>query len=98
MTTMMESLIIDPDDDNDGILDVCINIDTNGDGLNDYTRSNLTAPFQTPGGDTDSIPGIDCELDYDYDMDDDRLRFIDQNYNAIPDWLDADMGWYHFTR
>jgi len=82
----------DPDDDNDGILDVCINIDTNGDGLNDYTGSNSTAPFQTPGEDTDSIPGIDCELDYDYDMDDDRLRFIDQNYNAIPDWLDADMG------
>ena len=31
----------DPDDDNDGIPDVCTNIDTNGDGLNDYTMSNL---------------------------------------------------------
>ncbi|MBT7638246.1 MAG: DUF4129 domain-containing protein [Euryarchaeota archaeon] len=82
----------DPDDDNDGIPDVCTNVDTNGDGLNDYTRSNLTAPFQTPGADTDSISGIDCEIDYDYDQDDDRLRFLDQNYNAVPDWLDADMG------
>ncbi|MCS5533026.1 MAG: hypothetical protein NZ736_02065 [Candidatus Poseidoniaceae archaeon] len=82
----------DPDDDNDGIQDVCTNIDINGDGLNDYTMSNLSAPFQTPGADTDSIPGIDCEIDYDYDQDDDRLRFLDQNYNAVPDWLDPDMG------
>ena len=82
----------DPDDDNDGIPDVCTNVDTNGDGLNDYTRSNLTAPFQTPGADTDSISGIDCEIDYDNDQDDDRLRFLDQNYNAVPDWLDPDMG------
>ena len=82
----------DPDDDNDGIPDVCTNVDINGDGLNDYTRSNLTAPFQTPGADTDSISGIDCEIDYDNDQDDDRLRFLDQNYNAVPDWLDPDMG------
>ncbi len=81
----------DPDDDNDGIPDVCWNIDMNGDGLNDYTGVNST-PYQTPGADTDNIPGIDCEMDYDADLDDDRFRAFDQNYNAIWDWLDADMG------
>ena len=81
----------DPDDDNDGIPDTCTNIDTNGDGLNDYTGINST-PYQTPGSDTDNIPGHDCEMDYDADLDDDRFRAFDQNYNAIWDWLDADMG------
>ena len=51
-----------------------------------------TVNFQTPGGDTDGIAGIDCEMDYDQDLDDDRLRPFDQNYNAIYDWLDLDMG------
>ena len=37
----------DPDDDNDGIPDVCWNIDTNGDGLNDYTGQD-SSPYQTP--------------------------------------------------
>ncbi len=81
----------DPDDDNDGIPDTCMNLDINGDMLNDFTRVNST-PYQTPGGDTDGIPGIDCEMDYDQDLDDDRLRPFDQNYNAIYDWLDLDMG------
>ena len=81
----------DPDDDNDGIADTCSNIDGNGDMLNDYTRAN-SSPYQTPGGDTDGIAGIDCEMDYDQDLDDDRLRPFDQNYNAIYDWLDTDMG------
>ena len=81
----------DPDDDNDGIPDVCWNIDTNEDGLNDYTGLNST-PYQTPGADTDGVAGIDCEIDYDGDLDDDRFRAIDQNYNAIWDWLDPDMG------
>ena len=34
----------------------------------------------------------DCEIDYDQDLDDDRLRPFDQNYNSIYDWLDPDMG------
>ena len=82
----------DPDDDNDGIPDVCVVVDNNGDGLNDYTRANDTGAYQTPGGDTDGVAGLDCEIDYDSDLDDDRLRPFDQNYNAIYDWLDTDMG------
>ena len=35
---------------------------------------------------------MDCELDYDADLDDDRFRPFDQNYNAIWDWLDPEMG------
>ena len=81
----------DPDDDNDGIPDVCWNIDTNGDGLNDYTGQD-SSPYQTPGADTDNTPGHDCEMDYDADLDDDRFRPFDQNYNGIWDWLDTDMG------
>jgi len=82
----------DPDDDNDGIPDVCVIVDNNGDGLNDYTRENNSGLYQTPGGDTDGIAGLDCEIDYDSDLDDDRLRPFDLNYNAIYDWLDPDMG------
>ena len=81
----------DPDDDNDGIPDVCWNIDMNKDGLNDYTGLNST-PYQTPGADTDGVPGLDCEMDYDSDLDDDRFRPFDKNYNGIWDWLDPDMG------
>ena len=81
----------DPDDDNDGIPDVCWNIDINNDGLNDYTGLNST-PYQTPGADTDGVAGIDCEMDYDADIDDDRFRPFDQNYNAIWDWLDPELG------
>ena len=81
----------DPDDDNDGIADTCWNIDVNGDGLNDYTQLN-SAPYQTPGADGDGDGIIDCEIDYDGDLDDDRWRAFDQNYNGIWDWLDADMG------
>ena len=74
----------DPDDDNDGIADACWNIDMNGDGLNDYTQED-TSPYQTPGANTDGIPGIDCEMDYDADLDDDRFRPFDKNYNGIWD-------------
>ena len=81
----------DPDDDNDGIPDVCWNIDMNNDGLNDYTGLNST-PYQTPGADTDGVTGLDCEIDYDSDLDDDRFRPFDKNYNGIWDWLDPDMG------
>ena len=83
--------MVDPDDDNDGIPDVCWNIDMNNDGLNDYTGLN-SSPYQTPGADTDNVAGIDCEMDYDSDLDDDRFRAFDQNYNGIWDWLDPDMG------
>ncbi len=81
----------DPDDDNDGILDTCSNVDYNNDGLNDFTGTN-TAPYEIPGADGDSDGIIDCEMDYDRDLDDDRWRAIDQNYNGIWDWFDTDMG------
>lgn len=83
--------MFDPDDDNDGIPDTCVNVDNNGDGLGDYTREN-NSPYQTPGGDTDSKSGLDCEIDYDQDLDDDRLRPFDQNYNGVYDWLDPELG------
>ncbi|MGB2037396.1 MAG: DUF4129 domain-containing protein [Candidatus Poseidoniaceae archaeon] len=83
--------MFDPDDDNDGIPDVCTNVDFNNDGLSDYTWTDRT-PYETPGGNTDGKAGVDCELDYDQDLDDDRLRPFDQNYNAVYDWLDPDMG------
>ncbi len=83
--------MVDPDDDNDGIPDACANLDTNADGLNDYTRMD-TSPYQTPGGNTDGVTGIDCEMDYDSDVDNDRWRPFDQNYNGIWDWLDSDLG------
>ena len=68
----------DPDDDNDGIPDVCINVDYNNDGLNDYDLTD-SSPYQTPGDDTDNIPGMDCEMDYDNDLDNDVMRPFDQN-------------------
>ena len=77
----------DVDDDNDGIPDSCIQLDTNQDGQGDYpTQSfNGTAPpIQTPG--------TDCEIDYDGDLDDDRFRSIDADYDMVWDWLDTDMG------
>ena len=83
--------MFDPDDDNDGIRDVCWDIDTNGDNINDYTGTD-TSPYATPGGDTDGVSGIDCEMDYDKDADDDRWRPFDKNYNGIWDWLDSDLG------
>ena len=81
----------DPDDDNDGIPDACMNLDTNGDDISDMTGVNTT-PYQTPGGDTDGVAGTDCEIDYDGDLDNDRWRPFDQNYNGIWDWLDSDLG------
>ena len=83
--------MVDPDDDNDGIPDTCTHVDNNGDGKNDYTGQAGTN-FQTPGGNTDGIAGIDCELDYDADTDNDRWRPFDQNYNGVWDWLDTDLG------
>ena len=74
--------MFDPDDDNDGIKDVCLRIDTNGDGNIDYPG--VTGALETPG--------IDCEIDYDRDLDDDRWRAIDQDYDLTPDWFDTDMG------
>ncbi len=81
----------DPDDDNDGIPDVCTNIDTNKDGLNDYLWID-TSPYEIPGKDNNSDGKIDCEIDYDSDSDNDRWRPFDQNYNAVWDWFDLDMG------
>ena len=80
----------DPDDDNDGIPDA-YELDTNGDDISDMTGVNTT-PYQTPGGDTDGVAGTDCEIDYDGDLDNDRWRPFDQNYNGIWDWLDSDLG------
>ncbi|HII48934.1 MAG TPA: hypothetical protein HA330_03505, partial [Candidatus Thalassarchaeaceae archaeon] len=74
--------MFDPDDDNDGIKDVCLRIDTNGDGNIDYPG--VTGALETPG--------TDCEIDYDRDLDDDRWRAIDQDYDLTPDWFDVDMG------
>ena len=51
-----------------------------------------TTVFEIPGGDGDSDGVIDCELDYDNDLDDDIRRPFDQNYNGIYDWLDTDLG------
>ena len=51
-----------------------------------------TVLFHVPGADADGDGTIDCEMDYDNDLDDDRLRPFDQNYNAVYDWLDLDMG------
>lgn len=51
-----------------------------------------TAIFQVPGADSDGDNVIDCEIDYDSDLDDDLRRPFDQNYNGIYDWLDTDMG------
>ena len=72
----------DVDDDNDGLPDTCHQIDTNNDGVGDYP-----IPYTVI-----EIPGIDCELDYDRDLDDDRYRPIDQDYDLVWDWLDPDMG------
>ena len=72
----------DVDDDNDGIPDACHQMDTNNDGQGDYPIASLE--FQTPG--------TDCEIDYDGDLDDDRFRPIDQDYDLVWDWLDTDMG------
>jgi|TARA_B100001094_G_scaffold295134_1_gene316226 heat shock protein beta len=51
-----------------------------------------TVDFHVPGQDSDNDGVIDCEMDYDQDLDDDRLRPFDQNYNGVYDWLDPDMG------
>ena len=72
----------DVDDDNDGVPDTCRQVDTNGDGQGDYPIP--IVEFETPG--------IDCEIDYDGDLDDDRFRPIDQDYDLVWDWLDTDMG------
>jgi len=72
----------DVDDDNDGIPDECIQRDTNGDNLGDYPSSVVHIP-EAP---------VVCEIDYDGDLDDDRFRSIDQDYDLVWDWLDPDMG------
>ncbi len=77
----------DVDDDNDGIPDSCRQLDTNGDGQGDY-------PLQAFNGAIVAIqvPGTECEIDYDGDLDDDRFRAIDGDYDMVWDWLDPDMG------
>ena len=77
----------DVDDDNDGIPDSCRQLDTNGDGQGDY-------PLQAFNGAIVAIqvPGTDCEIDYDGDLDDDRFRAIDGDYDMVWDWIDLDMG------
>ena len=77
----------DVDDDNDGIPDSCRQLDTNGDGQGDY-------PSQAFNGAVVAIqvPGTDCEIDYDGDLDDDRFRAIDADYDMVWDWIDPDMG------
>ena len=42
------------DDDYDGILDTCTNLDYNNDGLNDFTGTN-TAPYEITGADGDVL-------------------------------------------
>ena len=75
----------DVDDDNDGVPDTCLQTDTNGDGEGDYPiNHNITTP------------GRDCEIDYDRDLDDDRYRPIDQDYDLVWDWIDTDMGGSEF--
>ncbi len=81
----------DPDDDNDGIMDACTNVDLNGDGISDLTGA-TSLPYQIAGADGDGDGIVDCEMDYDRDLDDDRWRAIDQNYNGIWDWFDLDLG------
>ena len=71
----------DVDDDNDGIPDSCMQVDTNSDGNGDL-------PNSQPIG----VPGIDCELDYDRDLDDDIYRPIDSDYDLVWDWKDTDVG------
>ena len=39
--------------------------------------------FEIPGADGDQNGNVDCEIDYDGDLDDDRLRPFDQNYNCL---------------
>ena len=70
----------DVDDDNDGIPDSCRQLDTNGDGQGDY-------PSQAFNGAVVAIqvPGTDCEIDYDGDLDDDRFRAIDGDYDMVWD-------------
>jgi hypothetical protein len=77
----------DVDDDNDGIPDSCRQLDTNGDEQGDY-------PSQAFNGEIVDIetPGEKCEIDYDGDLDDDRFRSIDADYDMVWDWLDPDMG------
>ena len=77
----------DVDDDNDGIPDTCLQTDTNLDAAGDYP-----VPNQAFYSGAIMIPGIDCEMDYDRDFDDDRYRVIDQDYDLVWDWLDTDLG------
>ena len=69
-----------------------ITINSGNSGASIAVASVNNVDFQIPGADGDNDGLIDCEIDYDQDLDDDRLRPFDQNYNAIYDWLDPDMG------
>ena len=69
----LQMLSVDVDDDNDGIPDTCLQTDTNLDAAGDYP-----VPNQAFYSGAIMIPGIDCEMDYDRDLDDDRYRVIDK--------------------
>ena len=77
----------DVDDDNDGIPDTCRQLDTNGDGQGDYPLQAFNGAFVAI-----QLPGRECEIDYDGDLDDDRFRAIDGDYDMVWDWIDPDMG------
>ena len=88
------SSITDGDTDGDGIPNF---LDPDGDG--DGTPNNLDTDDDNdnlldmwdPDDDNDGIGDTD-EIDYDYDLDNDRWRAFDQNYNGVWDWFDNDMG------
>ena len=69
-----------------------ISINGGNSGASIAVASVNTVDFEIPGADGDNDGNTDCEIDYDQDLDDDRLRPFDQNYNSIYDWLDPDMG------
>ena len=70
----------DIDDDNDGIPRQSVNVlepQDNMDGFSEYFGQ---------------TPGVDCEIDYDRDADDDAYRAIDSDYDLVWDWKDTDLG------
>ena len=84
----------DTDDDNDGLLDMW-DIDDDNDGIPDNCLNVLTDLSQYLDGFSEwfgQIPGVDCEIDYDRDADDDAYRAIDADYDLVWDWKDTDLG------
>ena len=83
----------DTDDDNDGLLDM-YDVDDDNDGIFDRLTEDTNGDGILDSGDglPIGIPGIDCELDYDRDADDDIYRAIDSDYDLVWDWKDTDLG------